>query len=275
MDQTTVVWLRPSDMASRGPTDTSPPIWRVRDAEAAGTFLAARILDRLAASSTDRPLLLGCPAGRTPVTTYAALGRLAASRTIDLSRIVIVMVDEYVVDGRWVEPTAHYSCRRFVDEHVGMLNDALRPPHRITEVWCPDPRDPASFDAEIDAEGGIDVFILASGASDGHVAFNPPGTPLDSATRVVELASTTRRDNLSTFPAFGHLDEVPRHGVTIGLRAIAAAREVVLLVLGADKAPSLARIVAADGFDPAWPASVINVCAAPLVVVDDAAAAGP
>ena len=232
------------------------PIAIVATPEDAGALVADRILDVYVDAAG--PFHLGCPAGRTPRTTYEALGRRAAERAIDLDRLVVVLMDEYLVDGALAPRTAHFSCRRFVDEHV-------LPHVGDREVRCPDPDDPAAHDAI-----PIDLFLLASGASDGHVAFNPPGTALDSPTRVVELAESTRRDNLQTFPAFGSLDEVPRFGVSSGLRTITAARAAVLLLLGEAKATSYRRIAGLGDFDPAWPASVIHRCADPLVVVDTA-----
>ena len=82
----------------------------------------------------------------------------------------------------------------------------------------PDPADPEEYDKRIADVGGIDLFLLASGTSDGHVAFNPAGTPVGTRTRVVGLTEQTRRDNLTTFPTFGGLDEVPLYGVTVGGR---------------------------------------------------------
>src|SRR5215469_17575484 len=43
-------------------------------------------------------------------------------------------------------------------------------------IWFPDPKSPSDYDGRIENAGGIDFFILASGASDGHVAFNPQGS---------------------------------------------------------------------------------------------------
>jgi len=232
------------------------PTTTVPTAEAAGALVADLILDAYLA--TDGPFHLGCPAGRTPVTTYAALGQQASQRGIDLEHLVVVMMDEFLVDGELAPTTAHFSCRRFIEEHLG--------PRRVV---CPSPADPLAHDA-ID----IDVYLLASGATDGHVAFNPPGTAIDSPTRVVELAETTRLDNLATFPAFASIDDVPRRGVSVGLATIVAARKAVLLVLGAHKAAALARLLALDDFDPSWPASVIYRCNDPLLVIDEAAASG-
>jgi glucosamine-6-phosphate deaminase len=224
------------------------------DPEELGAELAAEIV-RL------EPGVLGCPGGRSLVSTYRAL----ASSGADLSRTTIAMMDEYVP----VPPTsAHYSCRGFALREIAG-------PLRIPEerVWLPDPDDPAAYDDRLAAAGGVDLFLLASGASDGHVAFLPPGSPLDGGTRVVELAESTRRDNVETFPGFSSVDDVPRHGVSVGLGTIRRARRVRLVLHGAGKRAAAARVRALERFDHAWPASVVHVCADAEIWLDEAAAA--
>jgi glucosamine-6-phosphate deaminase len=221
-----------------------------RDAGELGERLADEILDGYEAAG-DRRYLLGCPGGRSLRTTYAALAR--RRRTLD--RLVVVMMDEYVVDGAAVPPDAHFSCRRFArDELARPL--ALRD----DQVWLPDAADPSAYDERIGAAGGIDQFLLASGASDGHVAFVPPGSPRDGRTSVVTLAESTRRDNVATFPEFTSVDEVPRHGVSVGLGTIAASRAARLVLHGAEKRRAAERVLAVDRFDPEWPASIVHHC---------------
>ena len=113
---------------------------------------------------------------------------------------------------------------------------------------------------------------MASGASDGHVAFRPPGSDLDGATSIVRLAETTRRDNMATFPEFRSLDEVPRAGVSVGLGTISGlSRSVRLVLVGAGKQTAAARVLAAAGYDPSWPATFIHRCPGPEIWLDDAA----
>ena len=213
------------------------------DAVELGEALADEILQRYAASSG--PFLLGCPGGRSLRSTYLAL----AARRADLSRLVVVMMDEYV--GAPVE--SHYSCRRFaLRELAGPLG--LRADH----VWLPDSDDPAAYDERIAAAGGVDLFLLASGASDGHVAFLAPGSARNGRTAVVALADSTRRDNLVTFPQFASLDDVPRGGVSVGLATIANAPALRLVLHGSDKREAAARLLALDCFDAGWPASVVH-----------------
>jgi glucosamine-6-phosphate deaminase len=202
---------------------------RFADAGELGRRLAAEIV-------AAAPALLGCPGGRSLLTTYRALPKLSGTTAVTM--------DEYVP----VPPvSAHYSCRGFAEREI---------PAR--EIWFPDPADPEAYDARIDAEGGIDIFLLASGASDGHVAMLGPGAPREGRTAVVELAETTRRDNLATFPEFRSLDDVPTRGVSVGLGTITKARALRLVVHGPDKHAAVERVLALSRFDPAWPVSIVH-----------------
>lgn len=225
--------------------------------EAIGEQLAARVLSRL----TGSRFLLGCPTGRTPRPFYEALAR----RRGDLSSVVFVMMDEYL-DAR-LEYAPTHSCHdfvaRYISEPLGIGDEA---------IWFPNPKDPAAYDTRIAAAGGIDFFFLASGATDGHVAFNPPGTPRESRTRILALSEETRRDNLKTFPDFGSLEHVPRHGVSVGIDTIVGAREAVMVVWGESKRLTLQRIVAASRYDPSWPATVIHECGVREIICDAEAA---
>jgi glucosamine-6-phosphate deaminase len=178
------------------------------------------------------------------------------------------MMDEYLAEGKhgleYASDDKPWSCHHFVREEIaGPLNEGLTPANRIggESIWFPDPEDPEAYDNRIANAGGIDFFILASGASDGHVAFNPPGSARDSRTRVIQLSEETRRDNLQTFPAFGSLDDVPKHGISVGIGTIASAREAVMVVWGAGKRATLSRMLTAERYQPDWPATVIHECA--------------
>ena len=251
------------------------------DAQELGEAVARIILERVEqAERAGRRCLLGCPSGRSPVSTYQALGRMAAATEQDLSHLVLVMMDEYVLrtaDGFVCCPAhAHYSCHRFAEEQiVPVINAGLPPARRLppAQVWFPDPSDPAAYDAAIRAAGGLDLFLVATGASDGHVAFNPPGSAADTATRIIPLAESTRRDNMITFPDFTALSDVPCWGVSVGLGTIAdLSQEVILLAHGADKREAIARLSACDDFDARWPASIVYRCHNVRVMLDSAAA---
>lgn len=249
------------------------------DAQTIGDAVADRILDRIVAKQGGS-FLLGCPSGRTAAPVYAALAQRAAAGA-DLSSLVIVMMDDYLApDARGgfqiVDPEASYSCLRFA--RADILEPIVRaakaagtmPPH---EIWTADPADPAEFDSRIEEAGGIDLFLLASGDSDGHVAFNQPGTPRGAKTHIVALGEATRRDNMGTFPEFTRLDMVPSNGVTVGVDTIASlSEEVVMILTGEHKREAFSHITAASSYDPDWPATIVAECRNPTILADRAAA---
>ena len=245
-----------------------------------GEDVAAHLLDRIErARLAARRFLLGCPTGRSPKPVFAAMARRLAAKPQDLSHLVFVMMDEYLVPGRagleYAPDDAPWSCHYFTrGEIAARINAPLPDVQRVDaeSFWFPDPRNPGAYDARIDAAGGIDLFLLASGASDGHVAFNPPGSARDSRTRIIELSDETRRDNLKTFPHFGTLDAVPRHGVSVGIETIVRSREAVMIAWGDGKRLTVERMRRASAYEADWPATLVHECAAAEIVCDRAAA---
>lgn len=250
------------------------------DAAALGEALASDVMAGVRAARRDgRRYLLGCPGGRSARSTYQALARMAHGE--DMGHVVVVMMDEYLEPApgggfRHVPPDLPHSCRRFAEQEIrGPIDEVASVPIRDDSVWLPDPADVDAYEARIEAAGGVDLFIVASGASDGHVAFMPPGSPLDGGVAIVPLAESTRRDNMATFPTFGSLDDVPTHGVSVGLGTIRRqSRAVRLIMLGTDKRTAAARVMGGTGFDPAWPATLIHACTDAGIWLDAAAHGG-
>lgn len=239
------------------------------DADALGAALAVEIVTGMTEAAREgRRYLLGCPGGRSLISTYLAVAARLRVAPMDLAHVVIVMMDDYLDDtpgpARRVPVEVLHSCERFGRRQIAEpWNRAVgsRPGIPADQVWLPDPLDPAGYDERIAAAGGVDLFLLASGASDGHVAFNPPGSDIADGTRVIALADTTRRDNLATFPHFAALDKVPRRGVSVGPATIARlSRRVRLVATGPAKAASVARVLAVRRWQADWPATLVHAC---------------
>ena len=256
------------------------PVRVFTDADELGVALAAEVMEGIRAARRERRrYLLGCPGGRSARTTYRALAELA--RGEDMRHLVIVMMDEYLEpapDGgfRHVPPDVPHGCRRFAEQEIRAPIDALAAaPLQDDAVWLPDPADVEAYEPRIVDAGGVDLFIVASGASDGHVAFMPPGSALDGGVAIVPLVESTRRDNMATFPTFRSLDEVPTHGVSVGLGTIRrVSRAVRLVLVGEGKRTAAARVLGDPGFDPAWPATMIHTCRDAAIWLDTAAHGG-
>ena len=247
------------------------------DAAQLGRALATEIADGIAAAAHEgRTFTLGCPGGRSPRSTYAQFAEIIRERSLDLSSLEIFMMDDYVVtedEGfRRVPTDAHFSVEAVANEDiVRPWNRAAGADRGLTpdRVHFPDPSNVDAYERLLESRGGVDLFILASGDTDGHIAFNPPGSELTSRTRVVEIPLSTRLDNLGTFPDFHSLDEVPTFGVTVGVGTILThTHRAVLVAPGASTQTAVRRISQSTAYDPQWPASVLVCCREPALYTD-------
>ena len=125
------------------------------------------------------------------------------------------------------------------------------------------------YDEAIAAAGGVDLQLLGIG-TDGHIAFNEPGSSLASRTRLKTLTEQTREDNARFFDS---VDDVPYHVLTQGLGTILEARHLVLVATGANKAEAVAAMVEGP-VSAFWPGSVLQLHPHATVLLDDAAASG-
>lgn len=129
------------------------------------------------------------------------------------------------------------------------------------------PREGEDYDAEIRAAGGLDIVILGIGER-GHVAFCEPGVDFSSGTYVSKLAEVTKKHAAEDF---GGLENVPTHGVTIGMGTILAAKRVLLVACGEDKANAVLKTLTGRP-ETFIPASFLQLHTDVEVYLDDAAA---
>jgi glucosamine-6-phosphate deaminase len=176
--------------------------------------------------------VLGLATGGTPLLLYKELIRLHREEGLDFSGVTTFNLDEYVGLG----PAHPQSYRHFMQanlfDHLNIdVNRTHVPDGRALdfEKYC------AQYEQLIRDAGGIDLQILGVG-SDGHIAFNEPGSSLGSRTRLKTLASETIRDNARFF---GGEDKVPRLAVTMGVGTILESRRCLFLAFGANKAQAV------------------------------------
>lgn len=112
-----------------------------------------------------------------------------------------------------------------------------------------------------------DIQVLGIG-SNGHIAFNEPGTPFGSVTHIVDLAESTIKDNSRMFAS---IDEVPRQAFTMGLKNIMNAKKVLILANGANKAKAVYGLVKGEVTED-LPASVLQLHPDCVVIADESAA---
>lgn len=205
--------------------------------------------------------VLGVATGSSPLPVYAALVADPPQRIRDVD---LVALDEYV----GLSAADPRSYRAFLErELVASLDLDPARLHTLDGMAVDAYAECLRYETAIDALGGVDLQILGIG-SNGHIAFNEPGSAPDSRTRKALLTPQTRADN-SRF--FASPDEVPTHCLTQGLGTILAARRLVVVVSGIAKADALARAIAGPP-DRAVPASFLHRHPDVTVIADPGAA---
>lgn len=228
-------------------------------------------LARLAADAIEGLLrskpssVLGLATGSSPLKVYDELVRRHTDEGLSFARARAFMLDEYVG-----LPEGHPERYRNVIEteiasRVDFAPGAVQGPDGLADdlvAACA-----AYEDAILDA-GGVDLQILGIG-TDGHIAFNEPGSSLASRTRIKTLTQQTREDNARFFG--DDIDQVPHHCLTQGLATIMSARHLVLLATGKGKAEAVHQLVEGP-ISALWPATVMQMHPHATILVDEAAA---
>ena len=112
-----------------------------------------------------------------------------------------------------------------------------------------------------------DIQLLGLG-SNGHIAFNEPGSKFGSLTHVVDLAESTIKFNSRLF---NDISEVPRQAYTQGLKNIMNAKKILILASGENKAKAVYGMVKGEVTEN-LPASVLQLHPDCTLIVDEAAA---
>ncbi len=201
----------------------------VEDGEKVAKKAAEHMRDQLKAKPES---VLALPTGRTPLGMYGELVRMCERGEVDFSPTTVFDLDEfYSLPPEHPASFASYLNTHFLERvplgRVVLLNGIAPDP----EAEC------ARVEEEIRRIGGVDLAILGIGRN-GHIAFNEPGSRVDSRTRLVALTDSTRRASRGCFPVG---EEAPYTALTMGVSTILAARAILLLAIGPQKASILAR----------------------------------
>ncbi len=234
----------------------------VTDADAVAQVAADVVAGQVERSPRS---VLGLATGSSPMGLYRELGLRVERGELSLSACRGFLLDEYV--GLPVDHPERY--RNVIEEAVVAPTDlpseaVLGPDAAAADLAeaC------ARYERAIEESGGVDLQILGLG-TDGHIAFNEPGSSLGSTTRIKTLTEQTRRDNARFFG--GEVDAVPRHCLTQGIATIMRARHLLVLTSGAAKAEAVRQVVEGP-VTATWPGSALQYHPHVTVVLDEAAA---
>jgi glucosamine-6-phosphate deaminase len=228
-----------------------------RVGQRAATFIANAV-------RSNSHIVLGLATGGTPLGIYRDLIRQHQDEGLDFSDVTTFNLDEYVGLGPAHPQSYRYFMQQQLFDHIN-----IRPAH----THVPDGRALdftvacRLYEEQIREAGGIDLQLLGVG-SDGHIAFNEPGSSLGSRTRVKSLAGETRRDNARFF---GSEEKVPRLAITMGVGTILEARCCLLIAYGSQKAEAVQKTIEGPVTSQVT-ASALQLHREVIVVVDEEAA---
>ncbi len=179
--------------------------------------------------------VLGLATGATMVPLYKNLTKIYKDKKINFSKVKTFNLDEYFgLDGSEKE-----SFRKFMydslfkktnikEQNINLLNGK-------TSNWKKECND---YEHKIKRAGGIDIQILGIGTN-GHIAFNEPGSSINSKTRLVKLTSQTIRDNKKYFKN----KKMPEYALSMGIKTILSSKKVILLAFGENKSKIIKKFL--------------------------------
>lgn len=209
--------------------------------------------------------VMGLATGSTPLPLYRELIEREKAGRIDFSRVRSANLDEY----KGLAPDHPQSYRRFMQENL-FDHISIKPENTIVpdglaadvDAMC------AAYEKQIEDWGGIDIQLLGIGRN-GHIGFNEPDDKFTYGTHVVTLTENTIQANARFFKS---PDEVPRQAISMGIGNIMAAKCVVLVATGKDKAEAVYNTIRGP-ITPRVPASILQLHPCCVILADTEAAA--
>ena len=227
----------------------------------AAYYVASRILEFKPTAS--KRFVMGLPTGSSPIGMYKELAKLNKKGIVSFKYVTTFNMDEYVALPE-DHPESYHSFMynnffNHIDidrKYVNILNGNAKD----LEQEC------NSYEKRIKDAGGIKLFVGGIGP-DGHIAFNEPGSSLGSLTRVKTLTMDTIIANSRFFD--NDIEKVPKTALTVGVKTVLDAEEVLIIISGHSKARALAKVVE-EGVNHMWTVSALQLHPKGIIVCDDA-----
>lgn len=209
--------------------------------------------------------VLGLATGSTPEGLYECLIEQNKQNNVSFKDVTTFNLDEYIGLAKEDPNSYHYFMKENFFKHIDISSNQTHLPNGVTEDLQSECN---RYEELIQTAGGIDLQILGLGTN-GHIAFNEPGSSFTSKTGVVDLAQATLDANARFFDS---IEDVPTQAITMGIGSIMKASEIVLLVSGEAKAEALAQTINGEITED-FPASILQKHNHVTIIADEAALA--
>ena len=182
---------------------------------------------------------------------------------LDFSHVKSVNLDEYVgLDGSNDQSYRYFMNKNlFSRVNINIENTHVPDGTNLDAKACCE-----AYNTLLQNIGTVDLQLLGIGPN-GHIGFNEPCDNFVKATHVIDLTESTIAANARFFAS---ADDVPRQALTMGIGCIMAARRVLLIASGADKADAVYNAFCGP-ITPFCPASILQLHNDMVLVGDKAA----
>lgn len=225
----------------------------------AANYVASKIND--SNPTAEKPFILGLPTGSSPLGMYRELIALNKAGVVSFKHVITFNMDEYIGLPKEHPESYHSFMWNNFFKHIDIQKDnvnILNGNATNLEQEC------QRYEEKIKSLGGIDLFLGGIGP-DGHIAFNEPGSSLQSRTRVKTLTTDTIIANSRFFD--NDVNKVPKTALTVGVGTVLDAKEVLIIVNGHNKARALRHAVE-EGVCQMWTISALQMHPKGIIVCD-------
>ena len=225
----------------------------------AANYVASKI--NASNPTAEKPFILGLPTGSSPLGMYRELIALNKAGVVSFKNVITFNMDEYIGLPKEHPESYHSFMWNNFFKHIDIQEDnvnILNGNATNLEQEC------QRYEEKIKSLGGIDLFLGGIGP-DGHIAFNEPGSSLQSRTRVKTLTTDTIIANSRFFD--NDVNKVPKTALTVGVGTVLDAKEVLIIVNGHNKARALRHAVE-EGVCQMWTISALQIHPKGIIVCD-------
>ncbi len=185
-------------------------------------------------NNKEKPLLL-LATGNTPIDIYRYLIKFSQTSEVSFRKTTTFNLDEYIGIEKYQKDSFRYFMDEHLFDHINIKKD---------QTFFPD--NEKSYNDKLDQYGNFDFTILGVGQN-GHIAFNEPGSKIETRTNIVKLTESTLKAN---FPG---RNDFPTHAITMGLYDIYHKSDLIYLVAyGEGKRKALEKVMEGK-VDDNWP----------------------
>ncbi|WP_209330990.1 glucosamine-6-phosphate deaminase [Lunatimonas salinarum] len=228
--------------------------------EALNRAAAAEIID---AVKGNPELVLGLSTGNSPIGVYQNLIADHRNNGTSYKDVKTFNLDEYEgLDGNSPQSYRYFMNEQLFD-HLDIVLENTYVPSGIGDLA----RNCADYERQIQEAGGIAIQLIGIGTN-GHIAFNEPGTSFDTLTHVAELSQATIAANAKYFPS---PSDIPNRAISMGIQSIMNARKVIMVAFGQSKAQAIKEMIEGP-ITTELPASVLQNHPHAVIFLDSEAA---